>query len=154
MKRKDMLAAGARSATFIGGVGETDYGRNLSSEPKDESLPVVEPIKIAHKKFIPIAGTLLVRRAEAPEASKLIDTSEMEKEQPSEGIVLAVGCDTKKSGIDVGAQVVFGKYAGTQFKLNGEVLLLMELADIKGFLIDDEPALAMPGVCIPGIARA
>lgn len=155
MKRKDTLAAGARSATFAGGVGETDYGRNLSSEPKDDTVPVVEPVKIARKKFIPNTGVLLIRRAEAPEISTHIITSEMEKEQPSEGTVLAVSFETvTKSGYDVGAHVVFGKYAGTQFKLNGEILLLMGAEDIKGILVDDEPALAMSGVCIPGIARA
>lgn len=149
MKRKDMLAAGARSATFNGGVGENDIFRNVAPEgSRDESVPVVESTSIARKRFIPTAGVLLVKRAEAEAISKLVITDTMEKERPAEGIVLEVG---PKVDIEVGAHIVFGKYAGTEFKLNGELLLLMEKDDIKGTIVDEETT---TGICIPGIARA
>jgi co-chaperonin GroES (HSP10) len=152
-KRKDVLAAGARSATFMGGSGENDIFRNVAPEGSfDTNVPVVEPVKVVRKKFIPTTGVLLVRRDEARSASGILVTETMEKEQPAEGIVLEVG---PKVDIVVGSHVVFGKYAGAEFKLNGETLLLMEATEIKGTIVDEpEQTRVYPGVCIPGISRA
>jgi chaperonin GroES len=155
MKRKDMLAAGARSATFAGGIGENDVLRNVAPEgSRDETVPVIEPAKIVRKKFRPTTGVLLVRRDEVLSTSILI-TENMEKEKPAEGTVLEVG--PGDHGIAVGDHIVFGKYAGTEFRLNGEILLLMDATDIKGTIVDESPVETLhnlAGVCIPGIARA
>lgn len=153
MKRKDMLAAGARSATFMGGVGDNDILRNVAPEgSRDESVPTVEREKIVRKRFIPTEGVLLVRRDEGPAASKLIVTETMEQEQPAEGIVLEVGSPISENrGIKVGDHVVFGKYAGAQFKLNGETLLLMEASEIKGTVVDEIEVVAnLAGICVEG----
>jgi len=154
MKRKDMLAAGARSATFAGGIGENDVLRNVAPEgSRDESVPAVEAAKIVRKKFRPMTGVLLIRRQEIANTSVII-TDTMEKEKPAEGIVLEAG---KGVDIEIGSHVVFGKYAGAEFKLNGETLLLMDLTEIKG-TIEDETATEtlqnLAGICIPGIPRA
>ena len=138
MKRKDILASGtARSATFMGGSGENDIFRNVAPEgSRDESIPDIEPVKVVRKKFVPTEGVLLVRRDEARSASGILITETMEKEQPAEGIVLEVGFG---SGFEVGQHIVFGKYAGAEFKLNGETLLLMNEDEVKGFIIDESP---------------
>ena len=147
--RKDILAAGGRKATFAGGSGENDIFRNVAPEEPRVDVPTITPAPIVPKKFIPLGGVLLVRRLVEESTCKLIVTDTMEKEQPSEGIVLEVG-----SGIDieVGAHIVFGKYAGAQFKLNGETLLLMDYADVKGTIVDEPHTSAC--YIIPGIARA
>jgi hypothetical protein len=61
----------------------------------------------------------------------------MDKEQPAEGTVVVVG----KKVVDIAADdhVVFGKYSGTEFKLNGETLLIMDIEDIKGTVEDEKP---------------
>ena len=135
--RKDVLASGGRRATFAGGSGEGDIYRNLSSEPRDESIPEVTPVVTARKKFIPLKGTLLVRRAEAISPSGIIITETMEQEQPAEGEILEMhpGLD---AGLLVGDHIVFGKYAGTEFRLNGEVLLLMDVDEVKGIVIEEK----------------
>lgn len=133
---KDSLARGARSATFAGGVGEGDIYRNLSKEEREKD-PVFAPQASApHKRFRPLKGILLVRRVEADATSGSIfipDT--VGKEVPAEGFVLGAGEDTPAS---YGQRIVFGKYAGTEFRLNGETLLLMRSEDVLG-IIEDEP---------------
>src|ERR1700675_3590328 len=127
MKRKDILAAGGRSATFMGGSGDNDIFRNVAPEGSfDTTVPTIEPVKVIRKKFIPTTGVLLIRRDEARSASGVLITETMEKEQPAEGTVLEVGHGIiEQFGIKVGDHVVFGKYAGAEFKLNDETLLLM-----------------------------
>lgn len=130
MKRKDSLAAGARSATFQGGVGENDPLRNASKEARMPD-PVFAPAPAKPRyQFIPLGDVLLVRQKIAEKSSLLaIDTVEQEK--PAEGEVVTVG---PLVPLTTGTQVVFGKYAGAEFRLNGEVLLLMKLTDILGTL--------------------
>jgi chaperonin GroES len=59
------------------------------------------------------------------------------KEKPQEGMILAVGpgafdTDGKRTAMDVkvGQKVLYGKYAGTEFKLEGEELLIVSQKDI------------------------
>lgn len=145
MKRKDMLAAGAKSATYAvtGKAGDDITIRNVMSEKDRKKADAetaklaasVEVKKIALRKFIPTKGVLLVRQVpETILGTGLITTDQMEKEQPSEGTVLEVG---PGSSIDVGAHVVFGKYAGAQFRFNGETLLLMNEDELKGFIVNE-----------------
>lgn len=154
-KRKDVLAAGARSATFNGGIGDNDIFRNVAPEgSRDEEIPVVESTPVPRKKFIPTAGVLLVRRDEARSASSILITETMEKEQPAEGTVLEAGPDVT---IAVGSHIVFGKYAGAEFRLNGETLLLMDATEVKGTIVDETPLDQLSkfaGICIPGIPQA
>jgi chaperonin GroES len=139
--RKDTLAAGARSAKFAGGVGENDIDRNIMSDEDRAALEaetaavVVEKTAAPKKVFRPLGTTLLIRRISEEELSSVLITETIEKEKPAEGTVLAVG----KKVVDtvVGDRVVFGKYSGTEFKLNGETLLIMDEADIKGFIEDE-----------------
>ncbi len=137
MKRKDLLAAGAAKATFVGGFGKTDALRNASDEKRDTSLDKVKlgPKAGKRKKFIPLAKVLLIRPATIETQSSVLVTESIEKEKPAEGDVLEAGpgCD-----VSVGDHVVFGKYSGTEFKLNGEVLLLMSQDEVQGTIVDAE----------------
>jgi len=58
------------------------------------------------------------------------------KEKPLQGIVLAAGPGKKDEPVTVrqGDTVLFGRYAGTEFKLNGEDLLIMRESDILAIL--------------------
>jgi chaperonin GroES len=134
MKRKDMLAAGAHSATFMGGIGENDALRNVAKgkDAKRNVAPKMEAKKVVVEVFRPTRGVLLVRR-DVIENSSLIVTDTMEKEKPAKGIILELGIDAERdNGLSVGDHIVFGKYAGAEFVLNGETLLLMDATEVKG----------------------
>jgi chaperonin GroES len=93
-------------------------------------------------KFRPLHDRVVVRRIEAEEKSAggiiIPDTA---KEKPSQGEVIAVGPGGRdESGklipIDVreGDRVLFGKWSGTEVKIDGEELLIMKESDIMGII--------------------
>ena len=85
----------------------------------------------------PLADRVLVRPAEAEQktASGIIipDTA---KEKPQRGEVLAVGKGTKdhEMTVKVGAQVLYGKYSGTEIEIDGEKLMIMKESDIYAII--------------------
>jgi chaperonin GroES len=92
--------------------------------------------------FRPLHDRVLVRRIEADEKTAggiiIPDTA---KEKPSEGEVVAVGPGARdESGklipLDVkeGDRILFGKWSGTEIKLNGEDLLIMKESDVMGVI--------------------
>jgi chaperonin GroES len=95
---------------------------------------------MAKTKFRPLHDRVVVRRITALEKTKggiIIPDSAQEK--PSEGEVIAVGPGGRdESGkltpidIKVGDRVLFGKWSGTEVKLDGEDLLIMKESDIMG----------------------
>jgi len=96
-------------------------------------------------KFRPLHDRVVVRRIEAEEKSVggiiIPDTA---KEKPSQGEVIAVGPGGRdETGkvipIDVreGDRVLFGKWSGTEVKIDGQELLIMKESDIMGII--DEP---------------
>lgn len=140
--RKDTLAAGARKAQFSVGSASADEPIELKNVAPEEDIPEVltpqEPVAVAPKKiFKPLAGVLLVRRTETQLGHGVIITEAMEKEQPAEGTILAAG--PNDFDLHQGDYVVFGKYAGAEFRLNGETLLLMDADEVKGTLTDYVP---------------
>ena len=92
--------------------------------------------------FRPLHDRVLVRRIEAEEKTAggiIIPDSAMEK--PSEGEIVAVGSgaraeDGKVTPLDVkaGDRVLFGKWSGTEVKVDGEDLLIMKESDILGVI--------------------
>jgi chaperonin GroES len=93
-------------------------------------------------KFRPLHDRVVIKRIDAEEKSKggiiIPDTA---KEKPQEGEVIAVGPGGRdESGklitIDVkaGDRVLFGKWSGTEVKLDGEELLIMKESDIMGVI--------------------
>ena len=100
--------------------------------------------------FRPLGDRVLVRRVEEEEKTRggiiIPDTA---KEKPQEGEVIAVGPGArdetgKIQPLDVksGDRILFGKWSGTEVKLNGEDLLIMKESDILGVLDADVAAKA------------
>jgi chaperonin GroES len=97
---------------------------------------------MAKTKFRPLHDRVVVRRIEAQEKTKggiiIPDTAQ---EKPQEGEVVAVGPGGRdESGklipidIKTGDRVLFGKWSGTEVKLDGEELLIMKESDIMGVI--------------------
>lgn len=152
--KKDVLAAGGAKMVIAGGIGESDPLRNVYKGGKDETpiAPYEKPAEIK-MKFIPKNGHILVRRDLAKEASSILDLSKLDesaKEKPAQGIVLETNC------VDyvVGTRVVFGKYSGTEFKLNGELLLIMRDEDVQGLLVVADLDSEVEIEILPGTAVA
>ncbi|MAL79461.1 MAG: co-chaperone GroES [Sneathiella sp.] len=92
--------------------------------------------------FRPLHDRVLVKRVEAEEKTAggiiLVDSAQ---EKPSQGNVLAVGTGSiaedgsvRPLDVKVGDKVVFGKWSGTEIKVDGEDLLIMKESDIMGIL--------------------
>nr|PZN86074.1 MAG: co-chaperone GroES [Pseudomonadota bacterium] len=101
-------------------------------------------------KFRPLHDRVVVRRIEAEEKSAggiiIPDTA---KEKPQQGEVLAVGPGVRDDKgnirpLDVkpGDIVLFGKWSGTEVKIDGEELLIMKESDIMGILEKEAKAKA------------
>ena len=94
-------------------------------------------------KLTPLHDRILVRRVEEAETTKGgIIIPETAKEKPQEGEVISVGKgkvneEGKVHPLDVkaGDRVLFGKWSGTEVKLDGEELLIMKESDIMGVIV-------------------
>jgi len=92
-------------------------------------------------KIRPLHDRVIVKRIEEEERSKggiiIPDTA---KEKPQEGRVIAVGPGKREDGkliapdVKTGDRVLFGKYAGTEIKLEGEEHLILREEDILGII--------------------
>ena len=93
-------------------------------------------------RFRPLHDRVLVRRVEAEEKTAggiiIPDTA---KEKPQEGEVIAVGAGTlndrgelRPLDVRAGDRILFGKWSGTEVKLDNEELLIMKESDIMGIL--------------------
>src|SRR5579863_10288296 len=98
-------------------------------------------------KFRPLHDRVVVRRVEAEEKTKggiiIPDTA---KEKPQEGEVIAAGPGGRdESGklipldLKTGDRILFGKWSGTEIKLDGEDLLIMKESDVMG-VVESRPA--------------
>ena len=97
---------------------------------------------MAKSKFRPLHDRVVVRRVDSEEKTKggiiIPDTA---KEKPQEGEIIAVGPGARDEAgklvpLDVkkGDRVLFGKWSGTEVKLDGEDLLIMKESDIMGII--------------------
>jgi len=97
---------------------------------------------MAKMKFRPLHDRVVVKRIEAEEKSKggiiIPDTA---KEKPQEGEVVAVGPGGRDENgklipieLKSGDRVLFGKWSGTEVKLDGDELLIMKESDIMGII--------------------
>ena len=92
--------------------------------------------------FRPLHDRVLVRRIEAEEKTAGgIIIPDSAKEKPAEGEVVSVGSGTKAEDgkitpldVKAGDKVLFGKWSGTEVKLDGEDLLIMKESDILGII--------------------
>jgi chaperonin GroES len=92
--------------------------------------------------FRPLHDRILVRRIESQEKTKggiiIPDTA---KEKPQEGEVVAVGGGARNDAgeiqaldVKAGDRILFGKWSGTEIKINGEDLLIMKESDVLGVI--------------------
>jgi chaperonin GroES len=96
-------------------------------------------------KFRPLHDRLLVRRIEPEEKTKGgIIIPDAAQEKPQQGEVIAVGPGARdESGkiqpldVKAGDRVLFGKWSGTEVRIDGEDLLIMKESDIMGILEQD-----------------
>ena len=97
---------------------------------------------MAKINFRPLHDRVVVRRVESEEKTAggiiIPDTA---KEKPSEGEVVAVGSGARDDGgnvvaldVKAGDRILFGKWSGTEVKLNEEDLLIMKESDIMGII--------------------
>lgn len=97
---------------------------------------------MAKSKFRPLHDRVVVRRVESEEKTAggiIIPNSA--KEKPQEGEIIAVGSGARDEAgklvpldVKAGDRVLFGKWSGTEVKLNGEDLLIMKESDIMGII--------------------
>jgi chaperonin GroES len=98
--------------------------------------------------FRPLGDRVLVKRVEEEAKTKggiiIPDTA---KEKPQEGEVLAVGPGARDEAgaripadVKVGDRILFGKWSGTEVKIDGEDLIIMKESDILG-IVDPKDAL-------------
>ena len=98
-------------------------------------------------KFRPLHDRVVVRRLNAEEKTRggiiIPDTAQ---EKPMEGEVIAVGPGSRNEAgeivaldVKAGDRILFGKWSGTEVKLDGEELLIMKESDIMG-IIQGTPA--------------
>ena len=91
-------------------------------------------------KFRPLHDRVVVRRLESEEKTKggiiIPDTA---KEKPQEGEVVAIGPGARndkgelvKLDVKAGDKILFGKWSGTEVKIDGQDLLIMKESDIMG----------------------
>ncbi|WP_017997413.1 co-chaperone GroES [Rhizobium leguminosarum] len=92
--------------------------------------------------FRPLHDRILVRRVDSEEKTKggiiIPDTA---KEKPQEGEVIATGSGARNEAgqiqaldVKVGDRILFGKWSGTEIKINGEDLLIMKESDVMGII--------------------
>jgi chaperonin GroES len=97
---------------------------------------------MAKTKFRPLHDRIVVRRITAEEKTKggiiIPDTAQ---EKPSQGEVIAIGPGGRDEAgklipidLKTGDKVLFGKWSGTEVKLDGEELLIMKESDIMGVI--------------------
>ena len=144
----DRLARGARSASFA--VGQGNKGKielkNVAKEGRDTTFDHLKNetnVKADQQNVEPLFNRVLVRKADEVTVSKggilLPDDG---KDRPNQGTGIAVGAGKMNSmgifqpmTLKAGENVLYGKYTGTEVKVNGEVVLMMDeeqiLARIK-----------------------
>ena len=92
--------------------------------------------------FKPLLDRVVLKRvAEENKTAGGIIIPDTAKEKPSQGIVVAVGAGARDEAghlipmtLKEGDKVLFGKWSGTEIKINGEDLLIMKESDVLGIL--------------------
>ena len=93
-------------------------------------------------KFRPLHDRVVVRRVESEEkTSGGIIIPDTAKEKPQEGEIIAVGPGARDEAgklvpldVKVGDRILFGKWSGTEVKIDGEDLLIMKESDVMGII--------------------
>src|SRR4051795_12763670 len=127
-------------------VGRAAKRGTLSARPPLQKSSIEQALRRISMKFRPLHDRVVVKRIDAEEKSSggiiIPDTA---KEKPSQGEIVAVGPGGRDEAgklipidLKVGERVLFGKWSGTEVKIDGVDLLIMKESDIMGVL--DETA--------------
>jgi len=119
---------------------------DVSARPPLQKLSVQQALRRISMKFRPLHDRVVVKRIDAEEkTSGGIIIPDTAKEKPSQGEIVAVGPGGRDEAgklipidLKVGERVLFGKWSGTEVKIDGVDLLIMKESDIMGVL--EEPA--------------
>ena len=95
------------------------------------------------KKFRPLHDRILIKRVAAEEKSKGgIIIPDSAKEKPIEGVVVAVGNgkvlddgNVRKLEVKEGDTILFGKYSGTEIKVDGEEHIILREDEVLGVMV-------------------
>ena len=131
--------------TFKNAKAATEETNNLFRHTHTAATKRAKELREIPMKFRPLHDRVVVRRIDADEKSGggiiIPDTA---KEKPSQGEITAVGPGGRDEAgtlipidLKVGDHVLFGKWSGTEVKIEGVELLIMKESDIMGVL--DEP---------------
>jgi chaperonin GroES len=123
-------------------LGRRTPHRSNIAGPVWRNLKTCLSLKENDMAFRPLHDRILVRRIEADEKTAggiiIPDTA---KEKPQEGEVIAVGSGARNEAgqlqpldVKVGDRILFGKWSGTEIKLDGEDLIIMKESDVMGVI--------------------
>src|SRR5689334_25391885 len=132
-----MALAGKKAATHVAARCWWRVCQRLKAK-------IVQYFRRTAMKFRPLHDRVVVKRIDAEEKTAggiiIPDTA---KEKPSQGEVIAVGPGGRDEtgklvplDLQVGDRVLFGKWSGTEVKIDGKELLIMKESDIMGVLTD------------------
>jgi chaperonin GroES len=115
--------------------------KHLQPQPRSKNQPAKGTV-MAKSQFRPLHDRVVVKRIDAEEKTKGgIIIPDSAREKPSQGEITAVGPGGRDEAgkllpidLKVGDRVLFGKWSGTEIKLDGEELLIMKESDIMGVL--------------------
>jgi chaperonin GroES len=91
---------------------------------------------MSNLKIQPMGARVLIRPLEQEgKTSSGLFLPDTAKEKPQTGLVVAIG-DDEEIKLKVNDRVLFAKYTGTEFKMDGQEYLLMECSDVLAKLLD------------------
>jgi chaperonin GroES len=114
----------------------------LSARPLHQKLQLNKALRRISMKFRPLHDRVVVKRIDAEEkTSGGIIIPDTAKEKPSQGEIVAVGPGGRDEAgklipidLKVGERVLFGKWSGTEVKIDGQDLLIMKESDVMGVI--------------------
>jgi chaperonin GroES len=123
-------------------TGYAPHSQAAFDRNTDLKIGPPEGTVMAKSKFRPLHDRVVVKRIDAEEKTKGgIIIPDSAREKPSQGEITAVGPGGRDEAgklipidLKVGDRVLFGKWSGTEVKLDGEELLIMKESDIMGVL--------------------
>jgi chaperonin GroES len=130
-----------RAALSPAGIDTAVFGATPDGKPDLKTEPPKGTV-MTKTKFRPLHDRVVVKRIDAEEKTKGgIIIPDSAKEKPSQGEITAIGPGGRDEAgklipidLKVGDRVLFGKWSGTEIKLDGEELLIMKESDIMGVL--------------------
>jgi chaperonin GroES len=136
------LVTEGRKSGNLKGAAQAVWDQDLSSSKKDVQSSFSERSFSMAAKLTPLHDRLVVRRIEESETTRGgIIIPDSAKDKPQEGEVIAVGRGKSNDEgkvfplvVKAGDRILFGKYSGTEIKIDGEEFLIMREEEVLGIL--------------------